>query len=193
MTRADLASIARGIAPVLRGLASTLHKRIAALEAIPRGLDGADGATGPPGPEGPAGRDGRDGLPGRTGDKGVDGINGQDGLGFDDIQVEYDGERKFSLKFVRGDEVKTFGAFLLPIVIYRGVFTEGTAYERGDAVTWSGSLWIAKSATKAKPMSDARDWQQAVKKGSEGKTGPVGPQGARGPQGPEGPPGPAKW
>ena len=31
-----------------------------------------------------------------------------------------------------------------PVVLDRGVFKEGTAYEHGDAVTFGGSLWIAQ-------------------------------------------------
>lgn len=178
------------------------------------GVDGADavGAPGPPGergPEGEKGRDGRDGLPGvpgSQGDKGLDGTHGkdgrdgldgkdgQDGLGFDDIEVAFDGERTFTLKFVRGERVKTFGTFTVPAVIYRGVFEQGKAYQRGDMVTWGGSTWHAKDATTAKPGelgAESRAWQMAVKEGRRGKDGERGPQGEAGPQGPRGEPG--RW
>ena len=168
------------------------------------GADGKDGAPGEPGAIGPAGepgqpgaegtpgRDGRDGLPGPAGEKGADGRHGLDGkdgapgkdgldgLGFDDIQVEYDGERRFSLKFVQGDRVKEFGAFTLPVMIDRGVFKQGTSYEQGDAVSWGGSIWIAQSATSAKPGEsgqESRAWRLGVQRGRDGKAGPPGPKG----------------
>ena len=54
-------------------------------------------------PEPQPGRDGQPGLPGRDGAPGKDGA---DGLGFGDLRVTYDGERKFTLRFVRGEKVK---------------------------------------------------------------------------------------
>lgn len=115
------------------------------------------------------GRDGLMGLPGRDGQKGADGIDGQDGLGFDDITVEYDGERTFSLAFHRGDRKKTFGAFTLPLTIYRGVWEEGT-YQRGDQVTWNGSQFHALKETTAKPETSP-DWRLCVKRGRDGRDG----------------------
>jgi hypothetical protein len=118
----------------------------------------------------PPPRDGRDGLPGIQGEKGKagrDGIDGKDGLGFEDLVVDYDGERRFALQFLRGAEVKEF-AFTLPLVLDRGVWREGH-YEKGDAVTWGGSTWIAQRATDAKPDSGNGDFRLAVKKGRDAK------------------------
>lgn len=154
------------------------------------GLKGDAGAPGLPG------RDGLPGVPGLQGEKGLNGIDGAngrdgiDGLGFDDIVVEHDGERSFTLKFVRGERVKEFGSFTIPSVIYRGVFEEGQQYAAGDAVTWGGNLHIAKGVTSAKPgLADeaSRAWQLAVRKGAEGKRGAQGEMGPRGAAGPEGP------
>lgn len=135
------------------------------------GLNGKDGADGREGLEGKPGRDGRDGtvgMPGRDGEKGQDGLDGRDGLGFDDIDVQFDGERSFSFKFVKGTQEKTFGSFVLPSVIYRGVYKEGQVYQKGDAATFGGSLWIAQKDTKTKPGTH-EDWKLAVKRGSDGK------------------------
>lgn len=109
------------------------------------------------------GADGNDGDPGR---------DGADGLGFDDLSAEYDGERGIVLRFVRGDQIKEF-AFSMPVVIDRGVWIEGKAYEAGDAVTWAGSVWIAQKATADKP--DGGDgWRLSVKRGRDGKPGKDG-------------------
>lgn len=102
---------------------------------------------------------------------GDDGKPGADGLGFDDLSVEYDGEKTVTLKFVRGEQSKEF-PLVLPVVIDRGVFFEGKTYEPGDGVTWAGSFWIAQESTTEKPDS-AKGWRLAVKKGRDGKDGKI--------------------
>lgn len=101
---------------------------------------------------------------------GKDGRDGTDGVGFDDLTVDHDGERGIVLRFARGSEVKEF-PLSFPVTIDRGVYKEGSAYQRGDAVTWGGSLWIAqKDLPDSKPgMGDG--WRLAVKKGRDGKDG----------------------
>lgn len=105
---------------------------------------------------------GKDGEPGKPGEHGV---------GFDDLDVAYDGEKTVTIKFTRGDVVKEF-PLVMPIVIDRGVYRDGNDYKSGDAVTWAGSVWIAQKDTSAKPdMSD--DWRLSVKRGRDGKDGVV--------------------
>jgi integrin beta 3 len=136
------------------------------------GPEGKEGAPGRDGRDGQAGRDGKDGEkgePGLNGKDGRDGINGKDGFGFEDLNVEYDGERGFKIVFAKGDQVKEFG-FKLPITIYRGVWKEG-AYERGDCVTFGGSSWTATKDTQTKPDTADSDWRLSVKRGSNGKDG----------------------
>lgn len=115
---------------------------------------------------------------------GKDGAAGRDGFGFDDLSVEHDGERGFSFKFQRGDVVKAFD-FKLPIALYRGVYSDGKAYEQGDMVTWGGSVWHANEATTGKPEI-SKAWQLAVKHGREGKKGLDGVDGKDGLRGPPG-------
>jgi collagen type III alpha len=173
----------------------------------PRGDAGADGQKGDPGErglQGEPGRDGRDGQPGvagPAGEKGLDGKDGLhgkdgrdgvDGLGFDDFSVEYDpveDPATFSLKFTKGDREKTFGPFRVPRITYRNVFEAGKEYSEGDAVTYAGSLWIARAVTKATPGAGATPWQLAVKKGADGREGKPGTAGKEGPKGPKGDPG----
>lgn len=94
--------------------------------------------------------------------------DGVDALGFDDMTVEHDGERDFTLRFVRGDQVKEF-AFCVPLVIDRGFWAEGKTAELGDGMTFGGSYWIAQKATDTKPEIGNPDWRLAVKKGRDGK------------------------
>ena len=95
----------------------------------------------------------------------------RDGFGFDDLSAQLaDDERTLLLRFSRGDEVKEFPV-TMPVVLDRGVFREGTAYTRGDACTFGGSLWIAQGDTSAKPDALASGWRLAVKRGRDGKDG----------------------
>lgn len=103
------------------------------------------------------GRDGKDGAPGAP---------GADGVGFDDLTFEYDGERTITLKFVKGEQVKDFSV-KVPMMIYRGIFSESKEYEAGDCVTWGGSVWVAQRKTTAKPETND-DWKLAVKRGKDG-------------------------
>jgi hypothetical protein len=138
---------------------------VAKIPAPMHGKDGLDGKDGAPG------RDGMPGVPGLQGEKGLDGRDGVDGLGFDDMTIEHDGERTVLIKAKRGDRAKTLGAVTFPVQIYRGVYTEGKSYERGDSVTWAGSMWVAHEDTSAKPGEGSKSWQLCVKKGRDGRDG----------------------
>lgn len=95
--------------------------------------------------------------------------DGRDGLGFEDMEVEYDGERTVTLNFSRGDVVKKV-PLTFPVPIYRGVWQEGK-YGRGDAVSFGGQVWIARSDTTDKPeyLAEGNAWGLSVKKGRDGK------------------------
>lgn len=98
-----------------------------------------------------------------------DGEKGKDGFGFDDMDAcVLDDDRTIELSFRRGAEEKAF-TFKWPTVIDRGVWREGETYQRGDAVTWAGSLWIAQEETQEKPDS-GKGFRLAVKKGRDGKS-----------------------
>jgi len=188
---ADMEQLAGHVVSAFKTLLDPLLARIVQLEARPvaqegpQGPTGADGAPGPMGPLGPVGppgapgvpgRDGRDGVPGERGldgqhgKDGAPGKDGADGLGFDDLDVAYDGARTVTLSFTRGERVKTF-PLTMPIVLDQGVYQQGTTYQKGDGVTWGGSFWIAQAETDAKPGEGATPWRLAVKAGREGKAG----------------------
>lgn len=105
----------------------------------------------------------------KDGANGVDGRDGADALGFDDLQVEHDGERTFKLKFVSGERSKEF-TFVVPVVLDRGYYRDGDSFEKGDGVTFGGSYWIAQTTTRSKPEIGNADWRLAVKKGRDAKT-----------------------
>lgn len=94
--------------------------------------------------------------------------DGIDGLGFDDMTVDYDGERSIVLRWSRGEVMKE-AKIEMPVVIDRGVFKDGGSYARGDGVTWGGSYWIAQDDTGEKPGDGSKSWRLAVKKGRDGK------------------------
>jgi hypothetical protein len=107
---------------------------------------------------------GRDGLDGKDG---KDGEAGPIGLGFDDLDLSlHEDGRTVLMSFERGDTKQTF-ELGFPVVLDRGVFKDGEAYEKGDAVTWAGSLWIAQEPTTEKPET-GKGWRLAVKRGRDG-------------------------
>jgi len=162
-------------------------------EPGPAGEPGRDGADGAPGADGKDGvgmagglidRSGHliltltDGttrdmglVVGKDGADGRDGAPGRDGFGFDDMAVEYDGERTITFRWARGEHVVE-RSYRMPVILDRGVYKAGVEYERGDAVTWGGSLWIAQEPTSEKPDS-GKGWRLSVKRGRDGKDGVV--------------------
>lgn len=101
------------------------------------------------------------------GPAGPPGPAGADGLGFEDASVEHDGERTITIRWARGD-VKAERAIKIPAMLYRGVYVVGKVYERGDVVTWGGSLWHANDETTTRPGDGAPAWTLAVKRGRDG-------------------------
>ena len=100
---------------------------------------------------------GKDGEPGK---------DGRDGFSLDDFDCQPVDERTIKMTFVRGEVAHSY-ELQFPVIVYRGVFKEGESYERGDTVTWGGSLWHCDTPTKEKPGTEA--WTLAAKKGRDGK------------------------
>jgi ketosteroid isomerase-like protein len=98
---------------------------------------------------------------------GKDGKDGRDGLGVEDFALSID-QRDVTATIKRGDFVKSH-TVRVPALLDKGVFKEGTVYEKGDGVTWGGSFWIAqKDAPEGKPGSGP-DWRLAVKAGRDAR------------------------
>lgn len=157
------------------------------------GKDGSPGLKGDPGQQGTKGDSGADGvgLAGAmidrdgtliiTTTKGdavrlgkVVGQDGKDGLGFDDMDASYNGERGVTLKFSRGEKAKEFN-FHLPVIMDRGYWREGLKAKQGDAVTHDGTLWIALRDNATKPCLESKeDWRIGARKGRDGRNGSNG-------------------
>lgn len=198
------------------------------LEANPPkdGVDGKDGRDGVDGKDGDPGRDGADGQKGADGNDGIglagavidragslivtltdgstrelgpvvgrDGVDGKNGergeRGFSlehfDTEIR-DGGRTLLLKFQQGEVLETH-EIGLDVAIYRGVFKAEQNYERGDMVTYGGSLWHCNSPTAEPPKEGDKAWTLAAKRGRDGKDGAAGKDGERGAPGQKGDPG----
>lgn len=139
-------------------------------EAGPRGEKGERGEKGLPGPAGPPGMDGARGA------KGEPGRNASD-LGYLQERIEEQVARAFKTATVTTpDGGRTlrwaFGEVVHEIrtatVLDAGVWKDGTAYGRGDGVSFGNSFWIAQADTTAKP-GNSEDWRLAVRRGNDGK------------------------
>jgi hypothetical protein len=60
----------------------------------------------------------------------------------------------------------------MPVVIDRGIWTEGKQYAQGDSVTWNGSVWIAeKESPDGRPGDGvSKDWRLSAKRGDKGES-----------------------
>lgn len=131
------------------------------------------------------GGDGQDGKDGKDGQDGTNGERGADGFALNDFDTEMQADgRTLLLKFVRGDVTETH-ELKFPVMIYRGVFSEGAIYERGDVVTWGGAIWHCDAEPiegegPGKPVEGAKGWTLAVKRGRDGKAGENGKDGLKG-------------
>lgn len=161
-----------------------LRERMAVVEAR-EAIPGPMGPAGEPGAKGDAGERGERGAEGASGAQGLQGKDGLDGMGFDDLEMDYDGDRCFVLRLTQGDRVKE-KSFTVPVMLYKGVYVHGKAYEAGDTVSYSGATWVAKANTAETPGDGATNWQLAVKTGREGKPGKPGKDGKDGLNGKDG-------
>lgn len=82
-----------------------------------------------------------------------------------DLAFEHDGERGFIVR-TGGGRVQRF---TLPAIIDRGVWRADGKYERGDAVTADGSLWIAKADSPNHEPGKGPQWRLAVTRGRNGR------------------------
>ena len=108
------------------------------------------------------GRDGKDGSAGK------DGVNGRHGLNAEDVDARVlDDGRTVEFSLRQGEYEYAF-ELTFPVPMYRGIFSEGETYGKGDMVTWGGSCWHCSAETTDKPGSSDH-WQLAVKKGQNGR------------------------
>lgn len=103
---------------------------------------------------------------------------GKDGMGFENLSMEYDGERTFTFVFRKGTEESRYPFKVIGLPLDKGVWRQGK-YEKSDTVTHGGRTYIADVETEEKPDITAKDWRLMANRGRDGKDGVI-----RGPQGP---------
>lgn len=91
------------------------------------------------------------------------GRDGADGFTVDDLDVSLKEGRTLVLALRAGGRVVERSVELEGLPIYRGTFTSGKAYRKGDSVTYGGSTWIAKADTTEAPKGAGDQWQMSVK------------------------------
>lgn len=99
------------------------------------------------------------------------GMNGWECLvqGIDSLDVDFDGERTFSVKTTLSDGTVIDKTFKTPTIIEKGVYKENHEYEMHDGVTYAGSYWLAKTDKPAGRPGASDDWRLCVKAGRNGK------------------------
>ena len=165
--KGDAPSMADVEAVVTRLLPDLLHKEIEA--AMQRHMDyivAKTAALVPAGRDGPPGAPGRPGARGEDGIDGKNGINGIDGFGIEDFDVTLKDDGRTLVVKLANETQEVTKEIRLDIPVYQGVYKTGE-YQRGDSVTYGGSVWIAKRGTNDSPPSDS--WQLAVKAGRDAK------------------------
>lgn len=96
--------------------------------------------------------------------------DGRDALPLDsfDMELAEDG-RTLTLKMQAGDTAME-KSLRIATVLDRGPYRGEAQYEKGDAVTHGGSLWIAQAdGPEGAPGLGGKGWRLAVKKGRDGK------------------------
>lgn len=160
------------------------------------GLNGQDGINGKDGIDGKDGVDGKDALDidilpeineSETYQRGTyathngglwrshqttKGLRGWECIvtGISEIEIEQVDERNFKLKLTKSDNNVIEKSFSMPVMIYKGVFKSGESYQKGDTVTWGGSMWHCDADTTDKPGElESKGWTLATKRGRDGK------------------------
>jgi integrin beta 3 len=134
-------------------------------DKIPPPIHGKDGRDGRDGKDGEPGRPGADGLNGKDG---RDGIDGKDGLGVDDFSVDLVNDKQLQMVLQHGERRKEC-LLTLPILVDRGTYQSGSAYTKGDCVTYGGSLWIAQVDNPTQSPGKGDHWRLAVKRGRDAR------------------------
>lgn len=81
------------------------------------------------------------------------------------VHLEQKNERNFVIVYTDTVGDKKEFSVTVPSQIYRGVWRENKGYQRGDTVTWGGSLWHCNAdSDSAKPGESEEHWKLAVKR-----------------------------
>lgn len=108
-----------------------------------------------------------------VGKDGEPGAPGRDGFNLEDFDAAVMDDGRTVLLSFTGKAVDYKIELGFPVMLYRGVYTEARRYERGDTVTWGGSLWHCDHETSEKPGDGSKAWTLCAKKGRDGKDGEI--------------------
>lgn len=106
----------------------------------------------------------------KDGKDGAAGNDGRDTLAMTGISVEIQEDGRTLEVTCESNGQRFVKTARISSMLYRGVYQAERAYERGDCVTFGGSVFVALEDTKSKPESD-KTWQLAVKRGRDGRDG----------------------
>lgn len=89
--------------------------------------------------------------------------------GLKSINVEYDGERGFTVQLSQSSGGMTEKSFAVPMIIDRGPWRNDGEYKQFDVTTYNGCMWIAQkdNADTVPGTSDA--WRLSVRKGRDSR------------------------
>ncbi len=150
----------------------------------PQGVAGLPGATGPTGaaglmgPAGPAGPQGVPGVPGATGATGAAGPVGATGVAG---PTGLTGPAGLPGPTGATGAPGPAGQAGTPGLNFRGAWAANLTYTLQDAVTFSGSTYLAQAVnTNSSPDANPQIWSLLAQAGSAGAAGPAGPAGVTG-------------
>lgn len=89
--------------------------------------------------------------------------------GIEDIQIDLEDERNLKISVLKSSGVKTEKTFSIPVMIYREIYKHGGFYQKGDVVTFAGSVWHCNEDTDQRPGTGSKAWKLAVKRGRDAK------------------------
>jgi len=93
---------------------------------------------------------------------------GKDGFTPDDLRLSLKEDGQTIVVTMSAGERVTSKELRLPIPVDAGVFKRGESYQKGQTVSYGGSLFIAQCETSQTPETGP-DWRLAVKRGRDGK------------------------
>jgi hypothetical protein len=154
-----------------------------AVSQIPAPKDGAPGEKGEPGRDG-VGLAGalidRDGnlvvtlangeaknLGQVVGKDGTPGKDGADGIGFESLEVSFDGENIVH-EYKSASRTVT-QKFPIQVMKHIGFWREGVEAKSGNLTSHAGSLWYCLNDTKSRPSYESADWILSARKGQDGR------------------------
>lgn len=102
-------------------------------------------------------------------EKPKDGQNGRDAINLDGFDLSLDEDGRTVKATMKAGETVIEKSIKIPSLLDRGVYKDGSEYEKGDGVTYGGSFWICqKDGSNDKPGS-SDEWRLSVKKGRDGR------------------------